>query len=160
MDKGDVGAVVEVERRSFDAPWTPGQFRHELKVPFSRTVVAWSDEPDPPRVAGYICRWLVGDEVSILNVAVDPDFRRRGLGRSLVASIVEEAHATNAAIVLLEVRENNAAARFLYASLGFTESGVRRNYYGKSEHAIIMRKELANRSPGEEGLCPNLGGGV
>jgi ribosomal-protein-alanine N-acetyltransferase len=154
MRREDVPAVVEVERRCFAAPWTAGQFKHELKIPFSRTIIAWS-EAAAGRIAGYICRWVVGDEVSILNIAVDPDFQRQGLGREMVEIIVDEAHALGASSIALEVREKNAAARVLYTSLGFTEAGIRRNYYGKDDHAIVMCRSLGGASP--DALCPISG---
>lgn len=145
---------MEVERRCFESPWTPGQFRHELKVPFSRTIVAWDDSVQPSRIAGYVCRWGIRDEFSILNLAVDPDFRRHGLGRSLVRMVVEEASAAGASSVTLEVREKNDAARSLYESMGFTQTGLRKDYYAKSDHAIIMTIELPAAGPSEEPLGP------
>lgn len=160
MSKGDVDAVAALEKRCFESPWSPGQFRHELKIPFSKTTLAWIDQPVPARVVGYICRWIVGDEVSILNVAVDPEFQRRGLGRALVNLVLDEARIRRATQVLLEVREKNDAARLLYTSLGFTASGVRSNYYGKSDHAILMSRVVGERSANEDGLCPIQGGGV
>lgn len=160
LRKEDLGAVVVVERRCFAAPWSAGQFRHELKVPFSRTVVAWDDEFPGGRVAGYLCRWLVGDEISILNVAVDPDYQRLGLGRALVEMLLEEARGQGVAQIILEVRENNAAARKLYESLGFVRTGLRRNYYGKEDHALLMSRPLGSGGGPEDGLCPSPDTGV
>lgn len=145
---------MDVERRCFDAPWTAGQFRHELKVPFSRTILAWDDSVQPSRIAGYVCRWAIRDEFSILNLAVDPDFRRHGLGRSLVTTVLDEAIAAGASSVTLEVREKNDAARSLYAAMGFTQTGLRKNYYAKSDHAIIMTKMLPRAAVSEEPLGP------
>lgn len=159
LERDEIEAVMEVERRCFEtSPWTPGQFRHELKIPFSRTFLA--RERSSGRVAGYVCRWAVGEEISILNLAVDPDFRRTGLGRSLVELILGEAADLGATHVTLEVRENNDAARKLYSTLGFVETGRRKDYYGKSDHALIMTKSWANQRPSPEGLCPNPDTGV
>jgi [ribosomal protein S18]-alanine N-acetyltransferase len=160
LGKEDIDAVMEVERRCFDSPWTPGQFRHELKVPFSRTVLLWDDSLAPSRVAGYVCRWLVGDEVSILNLAVDDSYRGTGLGRALVGLILDEAAERQASVVTLEVREKNDAARGLYASFGFERAGTRRDYYGKGENAIIMTKRMAPGAPNAEALCPSPDRGV
>jgi len=129
---------MEVERRCFDEPWSPGQFRHELKVPFSRTVLAWDDSTPTGRLAGYVCRWAVGDELSILNLAVDPPYRRHGLGRALVNLVLDEARDCRATWVTLEVREKNDAARALYSGMGFVQAGLRKDYYAKGEHALIM----------------------
>jgi len=141
MRAEDLDAVMEIERRSFPEPWTPGLFLHELKVPFSKTVLVraanGSDE-----VLGYICRWLVGDEVHILNIAVTPESRGMGVGRALVELVVREAESHGARIITLEVRRENAAAIALYQAFGFTEHGVRRHYYGRGQHALIMSREF------------------
>jgi [ribosomal protein S18]-alanine N-acetyltransferase len=137
MRVADLDAVMEIERRSFSEPWTPGLFLHELKIPFSKTVLVRL-QSDSGELAGYICRWLVGDEVHILNLAVHPNCRKSGIGRALVQLVLEEAEERHASIITLEVRRENAAAFALYHSLGFTERGVRRNYYGHGQDAIIM----------------------
>jgi [ribosomal protein S18]-alanine N-acetyltransferase len=139
----DLPEVMEIERRSFTQPWTPGLFLHELKVPFSRTVLMRSSNGTRTTL-GYVCRWLVGDEVHILNLAVHPEHRGRGLGRRLVESVILEAQSAGARVVTLEVRRENSPARTLYRRLGFVEVGLRRNYYGRGEDAIIMsRTQLA-----------------
>lgn len=134
----DLDAVMEIERRSFPEPWTPGLFLHELKLPFSKSVVAWRGA----ELVGYICRWLVGDEVHILNVAVRPEARASGIGRDLVSLVMEEAEQSAATIVTLEVRRENEAAIGLYRSFGFTERGVRRNYYARGQDAVVMSCDL------------------
>jgi ribosomal-protein-alanine N-acetyltransferase len=93
-------------------------------------------------IAGYLCRWLVADEVHILNVAVHPDRRRHGIGQLLMREALREARACAAEAVTLEVRRSNTGARRLYEGLGFEEVGVRRNYYGRGEDALIMRLVL------------------
>lgn len=135
----DVDAVMEIERRSFPSPWSPGLFLHELKVPFSRSVAAWVGGGGAERrLVGYLCRWLVGDEIHILNLAVAPEHRGAGIGRALVELVIAEARAERVSRVTLEVRQENASARSLYRTLGFVECGRRRNYYGRGEDAIVM----------------------
>jgi ribosomal-protein-alanine N-acetyltransferase len=138
MRSEDLDAVMEIERRSFPEPWTPGLFLHELKVPFSKTILAWRGDA----IVGYICRWLVGDEVHILNIAVRPETRQSGIGRALVALVMAEAEQVRAAVVTLEVRRENEAAIALYRTFGFTERGVRRNYYARGHDAVVMSCEL------------------
>lgn len=137
----DLDAVMEIERSAFPEPWTPGLFLHELKIPFSKTILARAANGSPALI-GYICRWLVGDEVHILNLAVCSDRRQRGTGRALVELVLREAVEHHARIITLEVRRENTAARALYESLGFAETGVRRNYYGRGHDAIIMSRTL------------------
>ncbi|MBI4515932.1 MAG: ribosomal protein S18-alanine N-acetyltransferase [Deltaproteobacteria bacterium] len=151
MQAEDLPQVLEIERQSFPQPWTAGLFLHELKLPFSRTLLLRSCNGSPAAL-GYICRWLVAEEVHILNVAVHPDYRGRGFGRLLVETIIHEARTAGARLVTLEVRRHNAAALRLYRKLGFAEKGVRRNYYGRGDDAIIMTRELSAGAGGELSL--------
>lgn len=137
----DLDAVVEIERLSFPEPWTPGLFLHELKIPFSTTLVA-RDEARGDAIVGYVCWWVVGDEVHLLNVAIAPDRRRCGLGRALVQLVLDEARHAGARVVTLEVRHDNAAGIALYRSFGFSDSGLRKNYYGRGHHALLMTCSL------------------
>lgn len=145
MRPEDLDAVMEIERLSFPEPWTPGLFLHELRIPFSTTLVV-RDESAADQILGYVCWWLVGDEVHLLNVAVSPDRRRDGLGRALVQVVLDEARDRQARLVTLEVRHDNTAGLGLYRSLGFVERGLRKNYYGRGEHAVIMTCAFTNGS--------------
>ncbi len=147
MRREDLDAVMEIERCSFPQPWSPGLFLHELKVPFSKIVLARTPNGSG-ELLGYICRWFVGGEVHILNLAVRPDRRHNGVGRALVELVVREAEEERAGIITLEVRRENTAAIALYRSFGFTECGVRRNYYGHGHDAIIMSRTRAAESEG------------
>ena len=142
MVVADLPQVMELERLAFPKPWTPGLFLHELKLSFSRLHLARSRNGQR-RLLGYVCWWLVGDEVHILNLAVHPDARRSGTGRALVEHVLTDALSHNAASVSLEVRHDNHAAVALYRNLGFAEIGRRRNYYGQGEDALIMERRLA-----------------
>lgn len=147
MQAHDLHRVLEIERASFENPWTSALFLQELRIPFSRILVIKPGEGradgNEALIAGYLCRWLVADEVHILNVAVHPDHRRHGIGLLLMREALREARAHAAEAVTLEVRRTNASARRLYDSLGFEEVGVRRNYYGRGEDALIMRLVIA-----------------
>jgi [ribosomal protein S18]-alanine N-acetyltransferase len=89
------------------------------------------------RLSGFaVARRTAADEIEILNVAVDPPFRRRGIGRSLIRELIGK----NPGVVFLEVRQSNIAARKLYHSLGFEAAGVRQDYYSQPvESAIVMK---------------------
>ena len=132
---------MEIERQVFPEPWTPGLFLHELKVPFSRVTLLRASN-GRRMTLGYVCRWIVGQEGHILNLAVHPNHRGRGLGRMLVESVIADAMAAGAGSVTLEVRRGNESAIALYRKLGFVEKGVRRNYYAKGEDAIVMTRVL------------------
>ncbi len=135
----DLPEVVAIERASFPNPWTGPLFLQELQVAFSRIILA--RRPGGP-VAGYVCRWCVADEVHVLNVAVDPGYRGQGHGGALLREVLREAREGCAIAVTLEVRRSNAAARRLYESFCFEEVGVRPNYYGRGEDALILRLAL------------------
>jgi ribosomal-protein-alanine N-acetyltransferase len=137
MTVADLDEVLDIERRSFPEPWSRGMFLHELKLPFSKSIVARADDP-PHDLLGYICWWLVGDEIQILNVAVHQGRRRLGIGRALVELVFVEAEAQHVSTITLEVRRDSTAAIALYRSFGFTESGLRRHYYGRGADAVLM----------------------
>jgi ribosomal-protein-alanine N-acetyltransferase len=89
-------------------------------------------------VAGFVVAWVIADvEVQILEVATCPSMRRRGVASALVRAALDLAPAAEAR---LECRASNAAARRLYAGLGFTETGARRRYYGDGEDAALLTR--------------------
>ena len=104
---------------------------------FSTSVVARAAEV-PHTLLGYICWWLVGDEIQILNVAVREEWRRHGIGRALVELLFAEVEAQHVSTITLEVRRESTEAIALYRSFGFAESGLRRHYYGRGADAVLM----------------------
>ncbi|MDO8431654.1 MAG: ribosomal protein S18-alanine N-acetyltransferase [Candidatus Binatus sp.] len=139
----DLPHILEIERLSFPSPWTLASFKRELTLPFSRVIVAISEDYTPNRgatspILGFLCRWLIADECHILNIAVHPDARRLGVGAMLMIEAIREAQAERAELVTLEVRRSNLAARQLYRKFGFEERRLKKNYYGPGEDAIIM----------------------
>ena len=141
MVAADLPQVMELERLAFPSPWTPGLFLHELKLSFSSLMLA-RNANGHGRLLGYVCWWLLGDEIHILNLAVHPDARRSGTGRALVERVLADAASRRAASISLEVRHDNDAALALYRGLCFSEVGRRRNYYGPGADAIIMERRL------------------
>lgn len=137
MTAADVARVAAIEAASFRTPWSEASFRHELDIPFSRALVA-SPGDDSCTIAGYVVLWRVADEIHLLDVAVEKGFRRQGLGRRLTLAVLDEAVACAAALVSLEVAQDNQAARELYEDLGFRVTQVRRDYYGAGIDALVM----------------------
>jgi len=144
MVRGDLDAVLAIERRAFAQPWTRTFFETELGATQARCMVAF-DEGPATTLVGYSVRWRVADEVHLLNVAVHPVERGSGVGRCLVEAVIDEGRSSGARVVYLEVRAGNVAARRLYRHLGFRDLGVRRGYYGPGQDAIVM--ELRFGSP-------------
>ena len=149
MTEADLDVVCAIDDAAFGAPSAGGgrelrasQLREELRRSFSRLRVARSSSGE---VVGYVLFWHVADELQILNVAVSPTERRKGVGRALVEDVIAYARHHGAGRILLEVRASNAAARALYEQRGFEPFHVRPRYYDDGEDAVEMSLELALR---------------
>ena len=138
MSREHLSEVASIEDMSFSLPWSLESLELMLTEQAS-ALVALEDG----RVLGYVGMMCVLDEGQIINVAVHPDARRRGVGRSLMQAA--EAYAKERGIVFLslEVRESNIAARSLYSSLGWVEQGIRKGFYSHPvENACVMTKSI------------------
>ena len=141
MRSADLEEVLAIERASFSMPWSRGAFLYELEQ--NRVARCYVVREDG-RLIGYICLWEVADEVHITNVAVHPDLRRRGVGRSLLNAVLDDARQRKLRLVVLEVRPSNVEALGLYESFGFRVVGRRRGYYyDTGEDALVMEASLA-----------------
>jgi len=144
----DLDAVMAIERAAFRHPWSPELFRRELEHDWSTILVAVepltsAQGKGSERVVAFLIYWLVHDEVHVLNVAVSPEHRRKGIARMLMAEVEKRAHAASAALLTLEVRRSNHAALDLYREFDYRAVGVRPKYYAdEGEDAIVMVKEL------------------
>lgn len=125
----DIPAIVKLERECFSSPWTEELYTAALTRPFFRL---WGVR-SAGQLAGYISIYHLDDEMEIINIAVEPGLRRRGVGRALLAHARTQGCFLGAQRIFLEVRRSNAAAIALYSSLGFVLSGVRRGYYPDTE---------------------------
>jgi len=118
-----------------------------LGGPFSRFVGAFGkkERSFSTQLLGYICYWVVFDELRLMNLAVRPNRRRQGIGSHLVLHAVQEGLARGTTWTLLEVRASNQAAQKLYHALGFRQYGRRRSYYtNPDEDAILMELQLTD----------------
>ena len=137
MKEGDIDDVLKIECSSFSTPWSREMFSCELTDhPFSYLYVARNKKG---KIFGYICYWLVFDEMNILNLAVEKDFRQKDIGSALLKFILEDSAEKGAQSVILEVRRSNRAAIALYEKFGFRQAAVRKNYYeNPEEDALLM----------------------
>ena len=142
MKADDITRVLEIENSCFNTPWTRASFERESEdVCYARYLSAFLER----KLIGYIGGWLILDELHITNLAVKKDYRRRGIASRLLVRLEELARKQGSKHVLLEVRESNKAARELYVDHGFSQEGLRENYYQDNrENALLMRKELAD----------------
>ena len=135
-----IDEVLAVEQASFTNPWTREMYVSELgNHGVSFCFIARSPAAG---VIGFCSFWRVLEELHINNLAVLPEFRRLGVGASLLARVLQEGTALGARRATLEVRRSNEAARLLYERFGFTVAGVRRGYYTNPvEDALILWKD-------------------
>ena len=138
MESCHVQQVAALEALCFSDPWSENSVASELQNPLSLWLVA----VDEDRVAGYVGSQTVVGETDMMNVAVHPDYRRKGIAAELVNALTEELKAIGSHCLTLEVRASNEAAKKLYEKLGFSQIGRRPNYYRHpKEDALILRKE-------------------
>ena len=129
-----IPSAVEIEGLCFSDPWSENAFKDSLSSPYSHFKV-WEEE----RVGGYIGFYALSGEGSITNVAVHPDFRKKGIGEALVKEVIRVGKELDLDYITLEVRVSNTPAKSLYLKCGFQEMGIRRNFYSKpKEDALIM----------------------
>jgi ribosomal-protein-alanine N-acetyltransferase len=141
MREADLPRVMEIERAAFSHPWSEELVRRELGHEFSTVLLATVGAEGG--ILGFAVVWLVHDELHVLNVAVAPETRRRGVARAVLEEVEARAREQGARVSMLEVRRGNAPAIALYRSLGYCEVGVRPRYYAEDgEDALVMDKDL------------------
>ncbi|MBI2873950.1 MAG: ribosomal protein S18-alanine N-acetyltransferase [Firmicutes bacterium] len=143
----DIDDIMAIERVSFPTPWSRHAFVSELSQnPYAEYYGAVQDG----RLIGYGGMWLILDEAHVTNIAVLPQYRRRGVGEVLLKVLMEKAGLKGADWITLEVRESNLGAQRLYQKHGFSQKGLRRGYYTSTkEDAIIMSRSLRAGESGE-----------
>ena len=136
----DVPAMARIERDSFDAPWSADEITKDVMAGGNVYVaVALCGEEK----AGYGEIRIVAGEAQIYNIAIAPEFRRRGIGEALLMHLIDISSERGCSMVTLEVRAGNEAAMELYKKLGFKEVGRRKGYYAKGgEDAVLMDLDL------------------
>ena len=138
----DAAPLVAIERRCFSDPWSESSFREALESPWTFGLVAHNNRG----IAGYLIGREVAGTGEILNLAVSPDFRRRGVARALLRAGLATFRNRRVEEVYLEVRESNRSAQALYLARGFRPVGQRAAYYrNPREDALVLR--LALRQP-------------
>ena len=138
----DLSAIEEIERAAYPTPWSRSMFAGELAKPSSICLGAFLDE----RLVGYLIVSRYVDAWHVMNVAVTPEQRRRGIASTLLGQLFELTCEDDRRGYTLEVRASNAAAIALYERLGFESRGVRRGYYTDNrEDALIMWRDPAVR---------------
>jgi len=127
LKEKDISAVVEIEKRSFNYPKPESVFREDEH----KYLVAREED----NIVGYIGVEKILDETHIINMAVSPDYRGKGVGKRLMQHVLNDED-----VFFLEVRVSNEKAKSIYEKYGFKSINVRKNYYADGEDAYVMRR--------------------
>ena len=139
MKEDDIPSVLGIEEISFAAPWSEKDFLNELYNKSALTKVAAFED----NIIGYICINYHLHESQILNLAVHPDFRRRGVATILMDEAIRELRKRRCVFMYLKVRVSNTGAQKFYELLGFKVESVRKKYYANpDEDALVMIRRL------------------
>ena len=139
LEQHDLDTVEEIERASYPTPWSRSMFAAELRKPSSIALGAYLQEGE---LVGYAFVSRYVDAWHVMNVAVAPTYRRRGIASTLLERLFEVTASDPRRGYTLEVRVSNAGAIRLYERLGFESRGIRRGYYTDNrEDALIMWRE-------------------
>jgi ribosomal-protein-alanine N-acetyltransferase len=139
MQEDDIPAILEIEQISFSTPWSKESFFNEIYKKYAFSKVAVFEE----NVIGYICANYLLHESHILNLAVHPDFRRRGVATILMNEAIRELEKKGCVFMYLEVRISNTGAQKFYERFGFKVETIRKKYYGNpDEDALLMMGRL------------------
>ena len=135
----DLDQIVEIEKASMSSPWSKELFEEELKRDVARYFVGEMNG----QVVGYMGYWEAPQEAHIINLAIAPRFRQKGLGFQMMEYCLRFAYNQGAQLATLEVRESNEAAQRLYEKMNFRTVAIRKKYYSDNqENAVVMLKDL------------------
>ncbi len=139
MKREDVSQIANLEKICFSDPWSENSIASELDNRLS----CWLVAEEQGRVVGYVGSQSVLDMADMMNIAVDPEYRRQGIAEQLILALTQNLMVKGIVALLLEVRVSNASAIALYEKLGFAQVGRRPRYYhNPREDALILRKEF------------------
>ena len=131
--------IVAIENSSFEKPWSRKQIKDDIQANINSE--NWVFTLDR-KVVGYIFGWIAQNEFHLHNIAVHPDHLRKKIGKQLIQHIISKVVDQKVNVILLEVSVNNISARKCYQSLGFVQTGIRKDYYSKGDDAILYNLEI------------------
>jgi ribosomal-protein-alanine N-acetyltransferase len=141
MHPAHLSQVLEIERQTYEFPWSEGVFEDCLRVGYS----AWVLTNTLGEVLGYALMSMAVGEAHVLNICVAPEQRRQGMARFLMRHLLMIARAADVTLMLLEVRRSNRGGQRLYEELGFRKLGERKAYYPAREgreDALVLGLDL------------------
>lgn len=132
--------IAQIEALCFSTPWSRKSFADSMA---NDNVISLFTAIVDNEIAGYICLFHLFEEGELLNIAVSPDYRKRGIGQELINKMLELFKQKNVTRITLEVRESNDSAKSLYLKNDFKPIGIRKNYYtSPTENGIVMEKNI------------------
>jgi [ribosomal protein S18]-alanine N-acetyltransferase len=150
LELHDLNEIERIERASYPTPWSRSMFAGELAKPSSVSLGAF--DPETGALLGYLVISRYVDAWHVMNVAVAPEQRRRGIARTLLEHLFEVTSTDERRGYTLEVRVSNEGAIKLYETLGFVKRGIRRGYYTDNrEDALIMWRDPVAAEHAEAG---------
>ena len=154
--------ILKVEEACFSAPWTRKMLQGELSGnPFAHFLVArprGAETASKQAILGYLCYWIVFEEVRLMNLAVIESMRHRGIARSLVTTALQTGMSQSAHRAVLEVRASNLAAQRLYEGFGFSRTAIRPKYYANPEEDAVLMELDPIVVKSAASLCHDEGG--
>lgn len=138
MRIGDASRVAEIERKCIDTPWSERSITSLVNSNSAVARVACIGDT----IVGYYSFYYVEDVADINNIAVCEDYRRQGIGGSLIGDMTEQCARRGVSAINLEVRDGNMPAIGLYEKHGFVKCGVRKKYYDNTSDAILYTKSM------------------
>lgn len=139
MTKADIDGVTVVDHRCFSVPWSKKSFQDETE----NELAVYFTAKDGVECIGYGGFWNISGEGDITNIAVIPEYRKKGVATLILTEMIKRARELEIKRFTLEVRKSNYAARSLYKKFGFVNVGERKNYYSDNrEDAVIMRLDF------------------
>ena len=138
MNESHVPQIAELEKLCFNDPWSANSIASEL----DNRLAFWLVVLEGDQVIGYVGSQTVLGETDMMNIAIHPDHRNRGIATKLIEALIQGLTERGSRSLMLEVRASNEPAKNLYSKMGFETVGVRKNYYrNPREDAMILRKE-------------------
>jgi ribosomal-protein-alanine N-acetyltransferase len=142
MDHHDLDEVISIEAASSQTPWSRNCFTEQIQNPLGHCFVMKVGNGSGQRVVGFICFRNVIGESELLDLAVHPEYRRRGIGKKLMQFYIDFSRQRGIHTFYLEVNASNQPAIQLYQGFAYEFSGVRKKFYQGKSDAFLMKKRI------------------
>ena len=140
----DLNSCLDLDQESFQGLWTKSQWEKELSDP--KRICIGIVELQSKKLLGLCSAWLIIDELHLTYIAVHPLHQRKGLGKFLISDLIKRSNSFRTNHIYLEVKDKNDSAKAFYKDLDFKTIGNRPNYYRDGSDAIILKKQLNQKS--------------